>query len=160
MEFIKLHVVHTERADKSVYINVAHLIEFAPLDKGSIIWVIEAGSDGWHVRETPEQILKLIREAGPLGFTGSEDRENQLVEKIAAATGAEKRESDERAVAKEIDDVLRELQTPFFDADTFFKEKRMERMRPNLSRNDSKEYDVEAVAGSLAATGYFADEDS
>ena len=61
---------------------------------------------------------------------------------------------------KQLNEIWNEFQVSFVDADTFFKEKRMERMRPNLSRRDSEEYDVEAVASSLVATGYFADEDS
>jgi hypothetical protein len=59
---------------------------------------------------------------------------------------------------KKLDDILRELQSPFFDADTFFKEKRLERMRPNLSRRDREEYDTDVTVSALIAAGFFSEE--
>ena len=40
-----------------------------------------------------------------------------------------------KIINKQLDDILADFEMSFFDEDAFFKQKRRERMRPNLSRN-------------------------
>jgi len=47
---------------------------------------------------------------------------------------------------QQLDGILEEFQTVFFDADTFFKEKRRERMRPNLSKRKQIEEEREIIS--------------